>query len=286
MMSPPQFLQLRRFWGVRFFSALLSGLGLGWALALAATPQTAFFHANTLYTHGQYAEAVDAYEALLQSGLASGNVYFNLGNAYFKAGRVGKAILNYERARHLLPGDPDLAANLRFARSRTGAEGCQPPLWQGVVFPLAHRVAPDRLVWLTSAAYTLLCLVFAAYRLWAGRPQWLFYVGWGVAVCLVVLTLSLVQQRRTSEWQRPAVVLAQADTPVRFEPAPNGTVHFSVAQGTRVRVLDVRADWWQVARCYGRRGWIEKTTLEELWSHAEQPTTLSRLAPRPMRAGT
>ena len=246
----------------------LCAVCLCWATALAAavptTPQTAFFRANTLYTQGQYAEAVEAYEAVLQSGLVSGNLYFNLGNAYFKAGQVGRAILNYERARHFLPSDPDLAANLRFAHSLTGTEVCQPPLWQRLVFPLAQRVATDQLVWLTCVTYTLLFAILAVYRLWPRRPRWLRSVGWGVAASLVVLTLSLVQQLRTSEWQRHAVVLKQEDTPVRFEPAASGTVHFSVTQGTRVQVFDVREDWWQVARCDGRRGWVEKDALEEL----------------------
>ncbi len=246
----------------------LCAVWLGWATFLAAavptTPQTAFFRANSLYTQGQYAEAVEAYEAVLQSGLASGNLYFNLGNAYFRSGRVGRAILHYERARRFLPSDPDLAANLRFARSLTGAEVCQPLLWQGLVFPLAHRVATDQLVWLTSAAYSLLFVVFAVYRLWPRRPQWLRYAGWGVTAGLVVITLSLVQQLWTSDWQRHAVVLKQEDSPVRFEPAASGTVHFAVTQGTRLRVLDVREGWWQVARCDGRRGWIEKDALEEL----------------------
>ncbi len=246
----------------------LCGVFLCWAPCLAATaqttPQTAFFRANTLYTQGQYAEAVEVYEAVLQSGLVSGNLYFNLGNSYFKAGQVGRAILNYERARRFLPSDPDLEANLRFAHSLTGAEVCQSPLWQRLVFPLSHRVTTDQLVWLTSAAYTLLFGVFAACRLWPRRPQWLLSVGWGVTAGLVVITLSLVQQLRTSDWQRYAVVLEKEDTPVRFEPAVSGTIHFSVPQGTRVRVLDVREGWWQVARCDGRRGWIEKDVLEEL----------------------
>ena len=155
-MKLPQFLRLRHWRGVRF--SLLSAVSLCWATFLAAavptTPQTAFFRANTLYTQGQYAEAVEAYEAVLQSGLASGNVYFNLGNAYFKAGQVGRAILSYERARRFLPSDPDLAANLGFARSLTGAEVCRPLLWQGLVFPLAHRVTTDQLARLTSAAYS------------------------------------------------------------------------------------------------------------------------------------
>ena len=246
----------------------LCGVCLCWATSLAAavptTPQTAFFHANSLYTQGQYAGAIEAYEAVLQSDLVSGNIYFNLGNAYFKTGRIGRAILHYERARRFLPSDPDLAANLRFARSLTGAEVCQPPLWQRLIFPLARRVTTGQLVWLTSTAYSLLFVVFAVYRLWQRRPRWLRYAGWGVAVGLVVVTLSLVQQLWTSDWQRHAVVLKQEDIPVRFEPAASGTVHFSVTQGTRVQLLDVREDWWQVARCDGRRGWVEKDALEEL----------------------
>ena len=265
-MRLPQFLRRWPSRRGRFF--LLGGICLCWATSLEAaeptTPQTDFFRANTLYTQGQYAEAVEAYEAVLQSGLVSGNLYFNLGNSYFKAGQVGRAILNYERARRFLPSDPDLEANLRFAHSLTGAEVCQPPLWQRLVFPLTHRVAADQLVWLTSAAYTLLFVVFAAYRLWPRRPQWLLSVGWGITAGLVVITLSLAQQLRTSDWQRHAVVLKREETPVRFEPAVSGTVHFSVTQGTRVQVLDVREDWWQVARCDGRRGWIEKDALEEL----------------------
>ena len=266
-MRPPQFYRLRHLRHLRRLRfSPLSCVCIFWAasisLAAPTPPQTAFFRANSLYAQGQYAEAVEAYEAVLQSGLASGNIYFNLGNAYFKAGQAGRAILNYERARRFLPSDPDVAANLQFARSRTGAETCHPLLWQRLLFPLAHILATDQLVWLTSVAYTLLFAVFAAYRLWRWPP--LLHAGWGLVALLVVLTPSLLQRLWMSDWQRHAIVLAQEDNPVRFEPAPSGTVHFSVTQGTLVQVLDIREDWWQVARCDGRRGWIEKDALEEL----------------------
>ena len=243
---------------------LLEGSGIAFASDTPATPQTAFFQANTFYAQGEYAAAAEAYEAVLQSGLASGNVYFNLGNAYFRDGQTGKAILNYERARRFLPNDSDVATNLQFARTLTGAEACQPLLWQRLVFPLADIFSTNQFVWFTSAAYTLLFLVFAAYRLRPTRPQWLLYVGRGVAGLLIMMTISLMQQLWTNDWQRRAVVLIEQETPVRFEPAISGTVHFSVRQGTMVQVLDAREDWWQVARCDGRRGWIEKSVLEEL----------------------
>ncbi|MEO6026684.1 MAG: BatD family protein, partial [Candidatus Binatia bacterium] len=80
------------------------------------TAQTLFFQANTLYGDEHYPEAIAAYEKVLAAGIESGNLHFNLGNAYFKNGDVGHAILEYERARRTIPRDPDLHANLGYAR--------------------------------------------------------------------------------------------------------------------------------------------------------------------------
>jgi len=228
------------------------------------SPHTTFYHANALYKDGQYQAAAEEYEELRQAGLASGNLYFNLGNAYFKAGEKGKAILNYERARRLIPGDPDLAANLAYAQSLTGAEACSPALWQAVAFPLSHRLATHRLVWTTSAMYTLLLLALAGYRLWPARPRWLVYTATGLAMLVLITSTSLAQQVLTDDCQLRAVVISSGDAPTRFEPAESGTVHFVLKEGSLVRVVETRDNWIEVARCDGRRGWIEKSAIDEL----------------------
>jgi tetratricopeptide (TPR) repeat protein len=228
------------------------------------SPRTTFYHANALYKDGQYEAAAKEYEEIQRSGLASGNLYFNLGNAYFKAGEKGKAILNYERARRLIAGDPDLNANLAYAQSLTGADACTPPLWQVVAFPLSHRVATHRLLWATSALYTLLLLALAGYRLWPARPRWLVYGAAGLAVLVLISSTSLAQQVLTDDWQPQAVVISRGEAPTRFEPAENGTVHFVLKEGSLVRVVEARDNWVEVARCDGRRGWIERSAIEEL----------------------
>jgi Tetratricopeptide repeat/Bacterial SH3 domain len=228
------------------------------------SPQTTFFHANALYKDGQYDAAAKEYEELRQVGLESGNLYFNLGNAYFKAGEKGKAILNYERARRFIPGDPDLEANLAYAQSLTGAEACTPVLWQRLAFPLAQRASTGRLVWAASGLYTLLLISLAVYRLWRKRPRWLVYMSWALGVLVIVVSTSLAQQVLADDWQRHAVVVETGDTPARFEPADNGTVHFVLKEGSRVRILDTREGWLQIARCDGHRGWIPKPSVEEL----------------------
>jgi tetratricopeptide (TPR) repeat protein len=228
------------------------------------SPQTTFFHANALYKDGQYEAAAKEYEQVLHAGLASGNLYFNLGNAYFKAGEKGKAILNYERARRFIPGDPDVEANLAYAQSLTGAEACVPALWQRLVFPLAHRAATGRLAWIASVLYTLALIALTTYRLWPRRPRWLVYAAAVLAVLVVVASSSLARQALAEDWQHRVVVVASGETAARFEPAQNGTVHFALKEGTVIRVTDVRDGWRQVSRCDGRRGWVEMEAVEDL----------------------
>ena len=233
--------------------------------AAADTPQTAFFQANTLYSQGQYAHAARAYEQLLAAGQHSGNLYFNLGNAYFKNSHIGRAILNYERARRIAPGDTDIEANLVYARSVAGTEDCPPRLWHGLVFPLTHRLSTAALVWMTSLAYSLCLFAFAVYRLWPRRPRWLVSAALVCAGLFVIVGVSLARQIFVDDWQRPAVVLADGQTPVRFEPAETGTEHFVLKQGALVRLLDSRPGWHQIARCDGRRGWVAEHSVESLW---------------------
>lgn len=227
------------------------------------SPQTTFYHANALYKDGQYTAAAAEYELLLQAGLVSGNVYFNLGNAYVKAGQRGHAILNYERARRLIPEDPDVAANLAYAQSLTGAETCGPAVWQAVLFPLAHRLATQPLLWAASTLYTLLLVALATYRLWPSRPRWLLYLATMLGLLALLTTGSLAQRLLTIEWRRQVVVIRSGETPARFEPAANGTVHFVLKEGSLVRVVDTRQDWLEIARCDGRRGWIEEQAVAE-----------------------
>ena len=228
------------------------------------TPRATFFQANALYTQESYTEAIQAYEQLQASGLESGPLYFNLGNAYFKTDQTGHAILNYERARRLAPGDTDIEANLVYARSLTEVATCTPRLWQRLAFPLTHRVSTAALVWLTSGTYSLCLIAFAGYRLWPRRPRWLAYIAMSLIGVGLVVGSSLARQLFVDDWQRPAVLLAAGESPIRFEPSETGTEHFVLKQGALIHILDTRSDWHQIARCDGRRGWVAAENVGEL----------------------
>ena len=268
-----------RFEGGRRAAAVLLMIGLiggglfGGTGAAAVTvdeaavhPRTSFFEANTQYKTGHYDEAIAGYEAVRAAGLESGALYYNLGNAYFKAGKVGRAVLSWERARQLLPRDPDVAANLRFARRQiVGGEAVSPPepaLWLRLVAPLAFWASTRELGMATALAYCALLLLATLRLLVPGRRQ---VLGRCAIVAGLVALAGATALGVRAGWDalRPlAVVVDGAEVPVRFEPSESGTVHFTLPAGAVVELLDARPGWEHVMRADGRRGWVEIAALE------------------------
>jgi tetratricopeptide (TPR) repeat protein len=262
-------MERRRSWGGRgmlLAAAILTVAFVAplWASDSTASPQTSFFRGNAEYAEGRYAEAVAAYDAVLAAGLESGPLYFNLGNAYFKIGDRGRAILQYERAQRLMPGDPDVLANLSYARSLTGAEACEMPFWQRWLFPFSARLTAPGMAWLISLAFALSCTAFAVFRLMPQHPRVLLQLATVAMVLALVVLASALHQRLTASPAEQAVLIAASDTPARFQPASDGTEHFVLKPGALLRVVEEREDWAQVERCDGRRGWIPRAAFERL----------------------
>src|SRR6266404_4838400 len=92
----------------------------------AGDVSAAFEQANKFYEQSNFTEAAAAYARVIDGGQVSPALYFNLGNALFKSGQIGRAILSYRQAEQLAPRDPDIRANLRFARNRVEGAEAQP----------------------------------------------------------------------------------------------------------------------------------------------------------------
>lgn len=243
--------------------ALLLAALVGAAVpARGDTPNTIFFHANALYGDEHYAEAAAEYERLLAAGLESGALYFNLGNAYFKAGDIGHTVLAYERARRLMPGDPDLQANLRFARD--GVPPDEPSLVARLLFPLASRLASDTLLRLASALYVAVMLLAIGRRLAPPIARVAGRAAIAVAALLLVVGPSAAYRILTVDLPAYAVVVDPQGATVRFEPSQGGTAHFAVRTSAVLRVLSSRDQWAQVERPDGTRGWIAAETIARL----------------------
>jgi tetratricopeptide (TPR) repeat protein len=214
---------------------------------------------NELYDAGKF---VDAAAAFAKIEPKTANVHFNLGNAWYRQDKLGRAVLEYERARQLAPRDPDVLANLRFAQQRLGvveANVSSKPVTRFLQNALASRTPAE---WgrYEVAALWLTVLSLAG---WMWRPRWrtgfvivavAAALGWAVAAVALSARLSAA----------PAAVVLADKAEARFAPLPDSTVHFQAVEGTRVLVREDRGSWLFVERADGQQGWVLAEKVERV----------------------
>jgi tetratricopeptide (TPR) repeat protein len=227
--------------------------------SLAAEPSSAFEAANKFYYAGKFSEAVAAYENILYSGQKSVALYYNLGNAYFKSGQIGKAIAAYREGEKLTPRDPDIRANLQFARNQIQGPTLAPSRGQRVLGKLTLNE------WtLLAAAGLWLCFVILALCEWRPslkRPLRLYLFATALATVLLFacVTFSWFENRST----RTAIVISR-DVPVRRGPLEDANASFTVHDGAELRILDQNNEWLQVTSDPSRVGWVRRDQVEVL----------------------
>jgi tetratricopeptide (TPR) repeat protein len=227
----------------------------GFVMAAAADDTVAIFEqANKFYEEGKFSEAAAAYEKLIDLGRVSPVVYFNLGNAFFKAGQVGRAIVHYRIAERLAPRDPDIRANLQFARNSVGGPALRrTDWWRGWI----QRLTLNEWTVLVTVGFWLWLLLLTLGR-W--KPAWRqslrgYTATTGVATGVLVAGLALTLHDRFRV--QSAVVIAR-EAAVRYAPSEEWKSFYAARDGTELTVLDHRGDWLQVVDRADRNGWIRQ----------------------------
>jgi tetratricopeptide (TPR) repeat protein len=232
-------------------------------LLLAALPlravefAAAFEQANKLYEEGKYAAAVDAYNQLLETGSASEALYFNRGNALFKLGQVGRAIASYRLAEKISPRDPDLRANLQFARTQArGGSPYRREFWQRWLGTLTL----NEWTFLTAGATWIFFMLLAAaqWRPELGRKLRVWLLAASAAVLL--LGMSLAGVLNNDCFTTSAIVIA-GEAEVRNGPLDESQTAFKVRDGVELNVLDRKDDWLEVVDSAQRVGWVRQNQM-------------------------
>jgi tetratricopeptide (TPR) repeat protein len=223
--------------------------------------------ADSAYARGEYQQAIKDYEALLKEG-ASADLYYNLGNAYYRTENITRAVLNYERALLLSPGDRDIRFNLQIAQSKTIDKIV--PESEMFFFTwyrsLVNLMSVDGWARTSLVSLTLVIILLLVY-LFSDRI-WLRKIGFfGGLVLLILFVLSNIfawQQKQNFLFRKGAIVTVPSVT-VKSTPASNGTDLFILHEGTKVIITDGSMKGWKEIRIAdGKEGWIESKQIEEI----------------------
>ncbi len=226
----------------------------------AVDPGETFVNANAAYEAGSSREAVALYLALLETGIETGELYFNLGNAYLRNGELGRSIAAYRRSQALLPRNEDVRANLAFAR-RSAKDAILPPTPTAVLSTLLfwHYGLSRSELATTVLVLNLLFWGVLALRLLRPGSEILRWLTFGLLLLVLATAASLAA--RYFFPSRTAVVIPQ-EIDAHNGPDAEAVVRFKLHAGTELAVRDQRQGWLRVALPDGQQGWIEESWAE------------------------
>lgn len=226
---------------------------------------TLFADANAQYAEGNYAEAATQYEQILQEQ-PTAEVYYNLGNAYFKQGELAQSILAYERALRLKPSFKDAKHNLQFAQSRIidNIEDTQSFFLSNWL--KAIRNALSQRVWMVGSIILFIMALVGFFLFAFSQTLWLrktaFYCS-VIALVISVMACANAGSLYQRDTQRSEAIITQGIVNAKSSPDRSGNDLFTVHEGTKVEIHEVIGDWCCV-HVGNNIGWMPLEYLERI----------------------
>jgi tetratricopeptide (TPR) repeat protein len=215
--------------------------------------------ANTFYQDKNYEKAVETYKEILDKGYESYVLYYNLGNAYYKTGKLGYAILNYERALKLKPNDEDAQYNLKLANARTVDQIKEVPQiflvdwWETLLASFSLNL------WLVIAAafYIVLLICIGLYFMNRKRrlQRFAFYFGTADFVILIITVILLIAKINRETSTHYGILLDSVQT-AKISPDEKSSDAFVVHEGIKFEVEDKVDNWTKIKLADGTIGWL------------------------------
>jgi tetratricopeptide (TPR) repeat protein len=230
-------------------------------------PDTLVRTGNDLYAKGQYYYAINVYEQVVDSGYGSAELFFNLGNAYYKVNNIALAILNYERAKKMNPWDKDIKHNLAIANARIVDKIDVIPEFflKSWIAKIVNITSSDYWAILSISAF-ILFLVLVLIYLFSSRialKKLSFWLGILIFIISVTSFYSSLKRKQFLTSRNSAIIISPTVT-AKSSPDEWGVDLFVIHEGTRVIVMDSIDMWNEIKISDGKRGWINRTDLAKI----------------------
>jgi tetratricopeptide (TPR) repeat protein len=246
---------------------LLIALLFTYTLSSVVAQNSAFFEsANKAYNEGNYKEAISDYHNIIDSGMESFELYFNLGNAYYKINDVANSIYYYEKAALIDEEHPSLSVNLAYANQMT-IDAINQKSESGIskVFNEFIRSVELNTWSVLSIVFMLLFVSFYLFFLLWNDTR-IKRISFTLSILVLLLSLSsyglAARHQRLEAKDRPAIVFE--NTLVKAEPNDRGAKLFELHLGTKVQIVDQMGDWTQIQLADGQQGWLLDQSIKAL----------------------
>lgn len=222
---------------------------------------------NKAYIEGDYNKAIAEYRAILDGGEYSMKLYYNLANAYFKVGSIGKSILYYNKALRIAPSQEDIRHNLAIAEAQTKDRIVAIPEFFINRWLRTLRNTMSCGTWsLLSLLFFGVLLSFTLLFLLASRIRWRkvgFYGALFSLVMFVAVTLFAISSRNDILQHEEAIVMGSAVS-IKSSPDRSATDLFVLHEGTKVRIIAEVDEWREIVIADGKKGWVEVKNIEQI----------------------
>jgi len=235
--------------------------------SLVAQNNTLFDQGNTLYNDANYIEAINKYEAILDNGKHSSELYFNLGNAHYKLNHIAPSIYYYEKALRLSPHDKDIQNNIAFARNMTiDAIDIVPEVgFSKLIKNITNRMSFDSWAKLAVTFMVLFVFLILVYHIaYLTSKKRLAFIGSVAFLFLACSSLVFAFNKYGIEQNdKPAIVFVK-ESRVKSEPNLRSGEAFRLHEGTKVHILDTINNWKKIKLSDGKTGWISNQDIKAL----------------------
>lgn len=237
------------------------------AIVSGQSNQQRFVEANTLYNDAKYADAIDMYQSILDSGVQSSELYFNLGNAHYKLNNIAPSIFYFEKALLLNPNDKEIKNNLAFAQNMTiDAIDKVPEVgFSRIIKNIVNLYSADTWSKIAIAGVFIFVIIFLLYRF--ARATTKKRIAFIISVLgLFISFFSIImafQKDDLDKKDNPAIVFAQ-ESRVKSDPNKTSEELFRLHEGTKVQVLESYEDWYKIQLSDKTLGWIPSQDIKTL----------------------
>lgn len=220
--------------------------------------------ANQLYNTSRYQDAIRKYQYVIGQGFESAELYYNLGNAFYKSGNATYAIINYERAKKLAPNDEDIRYNLQLARTQivdnivTLPEPGFMRWWKQLISSQPISFWGTLSISMFYVFLILFGLFLFSRSFQTKRLAFWFSLG---ALFIAVLTLSFGSSLRSNLLKHNTAVITERSVNVKASPSETGTEIFIVHEGVTIQVTEKLGEWVSVSFPDGNKGWVKETAI-------------------------